>query len=674
MPSGLLGWAGRLLVGGLAAALLPLALWVAGCTGGQKESQPLSASTPGDTARPEDTATSPPTEETCNGRDDDGDGAVDEGFADADGNGVADCLQTCVSVLVAPGSSVPPNPSCVPWDGEPVEDPWNVEKRWELVTGVSPGGDPLLAGTAPIALPPSTAGGAVVLLAWDRSLAFQDARVLRASADGNSVDASNFAGWGSPPPGPAAGDLDGDGAVTLFLEDADGAVFSLDPDGTVGWRSPGPDDASAAPLVLTDLEGDGAAEVLDQAWVYDARSGVLLREVDAPPALYNGQVVAADLDLDGTQEVLLAGFVDDADGTNRWRADLHDTDCVYPVLVQADLDPEAEVAWVGAQVLVYDTDGTLLSSTRLDGHYTGPPCAGDLDGDGAMELAVATSTGLRALELDGTLLWSRPYGSIGGGGCATSDLDGDGLAEVLYAQDSFFILDGATGAVHDEDPSPPPLAGFTHPVPVDLDGDGHAEIVVVGGDPDLPGTPTIAVYGHAGSRLTQDPTPQWTPAASTWMTHDASGGERNDDGTLPADPPPTWTRYGVFRGRLAGPDAHPLGVDLSVALTDVCVASCTDGPVTVSIQVTNAGTLPAPAGTRLALRAVDADGERTVATLPLPEIGAEVALDGFTLTLTPADLGQLGLRVTVDDDGSGTTEVYECDETNNDDTWLVSPC
>ncbi len=106
----------------------------------------------------------------------------------------------------------------------------------------------------------------------------------------------------------------------------------------------------------------------------------------------------------------------------------------------------------------------------------------------------------------------------------------------------------------------------------------------------------------------------------------------------------------------------------------MCVASCTEGPVTVSIQVTNAGTLPSPAGTIVALRAVDSEAERTVATYLLPEVGPGVALDGFTLTLTPADLGQLGLRVTVDDDGTGTTAVYECDDTNNDDSWLVAPC
>jgi hypothetical protein len=54
-----------------------------------QEETPDTAS-PGDVDGPDETE-EPPTE-ACNGEDDDGDGAVDEGFDDTDGDGVADCV------------------------------------------------------------------------------------------------------------------------------------------------------------------------------------------------------------------------------------------------------------------------------------------------------------------------------------------------------------------------------------------------------------------------------------------------------------------------------------------------------------------------------------------------------------------------------------------------------
>ncbi len=652
----------------LAALLL-----LAGCE--TPSAKPEGSRPDADATRPDDTATtSPPGEETCNGVDDDGDGAVDEGFEDVDANGVADCLQSCVAAVVAVGASVEPNPECVAWEGAPTADPWNVEKLWELEIVNPENGQTVGLGTFPMVID-GAGGRRIVAIGDDLVLDHDQGVVVDVTPEGTLALLEGPVGWSSPAPGSGAADVDGAGEIALFAELDDSSVARLDEARSIVWSSPGPMDTSMAPLVLTDLEGDGVAELINQSYVFNALTGERLFQLFDPPHAYNSQLSTADLDLDGVQEILFGGAVSDATGVVRWQVSVTGLDMIYPMVVQADLDPEGEVVWVGDGMRIYDTDGTpLTDKISLLGYLLSPPCAGDLDGDGRMEIVTPTSTVVAAWELDGTRMWALDEPAEFAGGCSVADLNGDGAAEVLYARDSFLILEGATGAILYEDPSPPPMYTITHPTPVDLDGDGSTEIIVVGGDPTAPGTPSIAVYGHAGNRISQDPTPAWTPAGTTWMTHDASGGERNDDGTIPTTPVAAWSRYGVFRGRLASPDSHPLGVDLQVELTDVCVASCDVGPVLVSIQVSNAGTLPAPAGTVLAIRAIDATAERTVATLVLPEVPAGTSLDGLVLELTPADLGQLGLSATVDDDGTGVTAVYECDDTNNTDEWWVSPC
>ena len=77
----------------------------------------------------DDTATSPP-EELCNGTDDDGDGAVDEGFPDADGNGRVDCLDGECGLLPASAGTCTVAEVCEVVS--PVPDAWVVRTLWEF--------------------------------------------------------------------------------------------------------------------------------------------------------------------------------------------------------------------------------------------------------------------------------------------------------------------------------------------------------------------------------------------------------------------------------------------------------------------------------------------------------------------------------------------------------------
>lgn len=128
-------------------------------------------------------------------------------------------------------------------------------------------------------------------------------------------------------------------------------------------------------------------------------------------------------------------------------------------------------------------------------------------------------------------------------------------------------------------------------------------------------------------------------------------------------PSPTpWRASNVFRGR---PTVDARSFDLTVAVTDVCVADCVAGPMAIAVQVSNQGADDVPSGVPLTLYAEESTGPRVVATLLLGAVPAGTALAGTEIALAPGDVGELGLRVVVDDDGTGRGVLAECDEANN---------
>lgn len=178
--------------------------------------------------------------------------------------------------------------------------------------------------------------------------------------------------------------------------------------------------------------------------------------------------------------------------------------------------------------------------------------------------------------------------------------------------------------------------------------------------------PFLRALRHAGDG--------WTPGGRAWTSHDFSMSQTDEEGVVVPSPEPSWTRYGVYRGRLASPDGHPRGRDLAVALVDVCVGDCTYGRTAASYTVSNPGALDVPAGATVAVYAVDAHGERLVATDVLPAVPGGTALDGRVVEFPSPALGPLGLRRVADDDGTGTGAVLECDETNNEQRWEAAAC
>ncbi|MCC6188551.1 MAG: VCBS repeat-containing protein [Anaerolineales bacterium] len=308
-------------------------------------------------------------------------------------------------------------------------------------------------------------------------------------------------------------DLDGDGRgeivgpsdvhyITAYEDDGAqlraNAIYGLNPDGSLkvwsrvgvhvdhvvdlrGWAYCGsehrPNFAAAAPT-LTDLDGNGAREIIVTGNVYNCVVG-------HPPGLYEGLFV---FNLDRT----------------RWAAGGYDW-TIIPV-------PDGSAAPL-------TEDYGVIENAQPN------PAAADLDGDGELEILYPSYDGrLHAYWLDRTEHGNWPFEVYEPGGGyrfasepVIADLDGDGRAEVIFSSWSqkgtgapgrLYVVSALGGLLHQVD-LPAASAGATWngslaaPTLANIDGDADLEVVLNTAHSglvayDLPGTAAARVLWGTG--------------------------------------------------------------------------------------------------------------------------------------------------------------------------------
>jgi hypothetical protein len=365
--------------------------------------------------------------------------------------------------------------------------------------------------------------------------------------------------FGTPVFSPTLGDLDGDGnfemmvatdsgAVHVFRSngspyggaDSVGVLFTLPVEQRLTWE-----------VVPADLDGDGADELYTvhadgMLRGYDASGGtavalftprpILGPDVDVPPDLI-ATLAFADLDGDGGLDGLLTYLLDDTvnlhlfgrDGRRSWRRsypmpDGHEGDRVWVAIGdivrdRANVDPEILLATEGGWLQLYDSLGEPLPGwpRQVPPRLGGPPALGDIDGDGLLEVVVASNAHVvSAFNYNGTLVPGWPvavplvdFPGLGtqAPGPAIADVDGDGYQDVIVGLVDF--------NVHALDRFGKPVLGFpivsggpvvTTPAIVDGNGDGRLELYVHSTDGQvyariLPGQPSAtnpqwSMYGN----------------------------------------------------------------------------------------------------------------------------------------------------------------------------------
>jgi hypothetical protein len=257
-----------------------------------------------------------------------------------------------------------------------------------------------------------------------------------------------------------------------------------------------------SPIVAADLEGDGLLEILTGS-MWEANAIHVLRvdgsewtDGDENPATHgafgkmgervHGAPLAVDIDEDGQLEIFGGSFDGNVYG---WRTD-----------TPGGGTPALLAGWP----VPHGASGVRTAAV-----------AGDLDGDGVLEIVTVANDGLvRALRPDGTPLPGWPFTAGGtslGSTPAIADLDLDGCEDVVFGgtDSTLYVLSG-TGSLL---PGWPVRVGakiLASPVLADVDADGDYEIFVFDRDGTFYGFQHEDRDGEPGA----DPLPGWPVATS----------------------------------------------------------------------------------------------------------------------------------------------------------------
>ena len=478
------------------------------------------------------------------------------------------------------------------------------------------------------------------------------------------------------------------------------------------WESDFPkaaDLAKGAQPSIVDLNQDGIAELLVGRVLIDSETGSPLWTGNAGTGI-NGFIgpisFAADLDLDGTQEVIAGDTIYGADGSVSWQVDYGDdgTGCKsgglpcdgFNAVGNFDEDPEGEIVTVrNGMLFVLEHTGEQIAKLKIpktgcDKNEGGPPTIADFDNDGEAEIGVAGANYYIVADweccdnpLDCASIpasseaeceepgirWKVPNKDCSSRvtGSSVFDFQGDGAAEVVYNDEELFrIFNGDTGEVLVEVENKSHTR-LEYPVIVDTDRDGNAEIVFVENKDDA--TP-IQIWGDA--------TDNWVPTRTIWNQHAYHISNINEDGTLPEPGlASSWLSHNTFRQNL--PDFDPfLAPDLQAEWIGVQLEECPDVLI-LEGKVCNGGLLwsagidvrifdglgqPVTCSGGMILDKSLESGECTQVLCRVEEPGLSIQ-DGndFTLCVDGFDASCAG---------PGWSN--ECDETNNKSVTDISVC
>jgi len=492
--------------------------------------------------------------------------------------------------------------------------------------------------------------------------------------------------------GIAAADLDGDGRseVIALRVPASGRIIAFDDDGSLLWESVATDGttpytvsfANGAPTIA-DLDGDGSPEVIIGAAVLNAAGQLLWQRdgagTEGTNSGYTGGIAAvADLDMDGTPEVITGRRAYRADGTPMWTAL---TDDGYPAIAQFDDDPQPEVVLIASGQL-YLLDGLTGAVewgpvAQPGGGRGGPPTVADFDGDGQPEIGVAGAASYSVYDPTGAMdvLWSMTTRDVSSNATGSSvfDFEGDGAAEVVYGDECFMrVYRGSDGMVLLEIPSTSATI-HEYPVVADVDADGNSEIVIVANDRNvsLPDSCRAIDASWDGQRrgifVYGDTRDQWVGTRRVWNQHSYHVTNISAAGAVPMSEPNNWEDPSLnnYRQNVQGAGVFN-APDLKVVALEVILDGC---PTTVTLRarITNEGNLGAPSGVPVSFYAGTPDALGAVlgtamTTVPLLP-GAITVVELADVPLTGA--APYGFVAVVDDDGAGAGVVIECDEDDN---------
>jgi len=353
----------------------------------------------------------------------------------------------------------------------------------------------------------------------------------------------------------AVGDIDGDGSSPEIIACAatQNQLLAFNRDGTLRWRSAILEHIGQNGASLADMDGDGQPEIVvgrqvlndDGTLRWTGTAGYGGSQWPGHLASTFALSVVADIDLDGSPEVVSGNTVYRANGDIKWQIA---TDDGYAAVGNFDTDPYAEIVFVSLGVIrLLEHNGVVKWGPITipgAGHHGGPPTIADFDGDSVPEIGIAGASRYTVIEADGTIKWAaviRDSSNITGS--SVFDFDGDGSAEVVYRDElKLRVYRGSDGAVLFETEMSS-CTWHEYPMVVDVDADGHAEIVTTANNNCGYGPQRgIYVFADAGSG--------WVPTRKIWNQHSYHITNINEDGSIPRHEAINWLFPGLNNFRL----------------------------------------------------------------------------------------------------------------------------
>lgn len=476
----------------------------------------------------------------------------------------------------------------------------------------------------------------------------------------------------------AVGDIDLDGRPEIIACAASGnQLMAFENDGTFKWISPPLEPINWGAPSIADLDQDGTPEIVIGRQALNNDGSIRWSGTGGNGGGSVGPIsCVADIDNDGSPDIVAGNTVYDSNGAIKW---------INPNVVDGldaianfDDDANGEIVVVsnGVVWLLDDTGSVIWGPVAIPGGGNGgPPTIADYDGDGLPEIGVAGAADYAVFESDGTVKWisATQDGSSNRTGSSVFDFDGDGVAEVVYRDEvNLRVYRGTDGTILYQTPMSS-CTWYEYVLVADVDADGNAEIVAVANN--------NCGYGpQRGVFVLGDQNDTWVSTRKIWNEHAYHITNVNDDGSIPQFESTNWQfpplgPYNNYRQNTL-PGRQPLAApNLTASLMRVDTAPCPDG-VGLVARIGNAGSNVAAAPVNVAFY----DGEPGNGGLLLGVVPTTLNLqpgsfEDLTL-IVPPPAGPHTIWAVADDAGSGIGALSECDETDNACTLdlLEDPC
>jgi hypothetical protein len=514
----------------------------------------------------------------------------------------------------------------------------------------------------------------------------------------------------------ALGDVDGDKSVDIVAMTGEGKIALVSAAGQVLRLSDKAVDGLQASsfgwgggISLGDMNGDGLPEIAYCRTLFDTGGNAITRKW-VGTAGYGGSGLSAcishfdDLDGDGQLELVAGRTAYRYDGTSLWSNGSGEG---FTAVADLDLDGKPEVVVVTGgtlRVLEGATGTTELGPIDIPGTGTGgPPTIADFNGDGKPEIGVAMQNLYSVIMPDyvnNTIfaLWSQTNhdNSSSVTGSSVFDFEGDGKAEVLYNDECYlWVYDGQDGKVLFT-ANTQSFTATEASIVADVDGDGHAEVVLVsnGANPNswhcahhtdpngqyplwskpqtAPDYRGITVFGDSAS--------SWVGTRTLWNQHayevtnvcdprDGACAQGSYYGQIPSKQQTNWTfpwlnnfRQNVQdKGLFDAPDA-------TVALAVECAK-----PVPLAVGVRNIGMAGLPPGVAVGVYALQGKevlvASGTTTKLLMPGQTEVLALTADAQLASTDDT--FVARILIDPDNP---TFHECRDDNNESKKVKPDC